>query len=170
MLESDYFIAYIVLQSITLIALVGTLIFFGLQWYGARREASLRMRPYLGFVDIAFRETDKDDVIELDAWVMNYGSIPAINATAYGEFVINKSESALFRCETKGAVFPSSRERWLVGVTEIDKKAIFSGEKTLILKLNIEYFSSTGKKYTTNTGRTLDYQRTSWMNVECELT
>ena len=73
---------------------IGTLVFFGLQWYGARREARLRMRPYLGFVDIAFRETDKDDVIELDAWVMNYGSIPAINATAYGEFVINKSDSS----------------------------------------------------------------------------
>lgn len=169
MLESEYFIAYIVLQSITLTVLIGTLIFFGLQWAGARREASLRMRPYLSFVDIAFKDTEKDDVIELDAWVVNYGNIPAVNATVYGEFVVNEEENAPFRCETKGAVFPSARERWLVGVTEIDKKAVLSGEKALILKLDIEYFSSAGKKYVTKTNRTLDYQRTSWINVQCEL-
>jgi len=170
MLESNYLIASIVLQSITLIVLTGTLIFFGLQWAGARREASLRMRPYLGFDDIAFKNTEEDDVIELDAWVMNCGNIPAVNATAYGEFVVNEKENALFRCETKGAVFPSARERWLVGVKEIDKKAILSGEKTLVLKLNIEYFSSAGKEYVTKTTRTLDYQRMGWKNAECEVT
>ncbi len=170
MLEPEYYTASIVIQSITLTALIGTLIFFGLQWAGARHEASLRMRPYLGFDDIAHRDTEKDDVIELDAWVMNYGNIPAVNATVYGEFFVNGNEKAPFRCETKGAVFPSARERWLVGVAEIDKKAILSGEKPLILKLNIEYFSSAGKKYVTKTSRTLDYQRMGWINVQCELT
>lgn len=170
MLESGYYTASIVIQSITLAVFIGTLIFFGLQWYGTRHEASLRMRPYLGFDDIALKDTDKDDVIELDAWATNFGNIPAVNATAYGEFVVNKNDKAPFRCPTKGAVFPSARERWLVGVNEIDKKAILLGEKSLVLMLNIEYFSSEGKKYITKTSRTWDYERMSWANVECELT
>lgn len=170
MLESGYYTASIIISSITLAALIGTLIFFGLQWYGTRHEASLRMRPYLGFDDIAFREANKDDVIELDAWVTNYGNIPAVNATAYGKFVVNDKENASFRCGTKGAVFPSARERWLVGVTEIDRKAVLSGEKTLVLMLNIEYFNSEGKKYITKTSRTWDYERMSWADVECEIT
>jgi len=171
MLETGYYTASIVIQSIALAALIGTLIFFGLQWHGTRHEANLRMRPYLGFDDIAFRDTDKDDVIELDAWITNYGNIPAVNATAYGEFVVNNNkENAPFRCATKGAVFPSARERWLVGVKEIDRKSILSGEKTLVLMLNIEYFSSEGKKYITKTSRTLDYERMSWADVECEIT
>ena len=52
--DSSFYTATIIIQSITLVILVGTLIFFGLQWAGARREASLRMRPYLGFNEIAF--------------------------------------------------------------------------------------------------------------------
>lgn len=142
-----------------------------MQWAGTRREASLRMRSYLGFDDIDFRDTDKNDVIELDAWVMNYGNIPAVNATVYGEIVVNKNEKAPFRCPTKGTVFPSpnKRERWLVGVSDIDKKAVLSGKKSLILKLNIEYFSSAGKKYITETSRTYDYQRKSWKDVQCQL-
>jgi hypothetical protein len=129
------------------------------------------MRPYLGFDDIVMKDTKDDDNIELDAWVMNYGNIPAVNATVYGEFLVN-TERATFRCSTKGAVFPSpkTRERWLVGAREIDKRAILSGEKTLILKLDIEYFSSAGKKYITKTSRTWDHHRKSWVNVECELT
>jgi len=168
--ESDFYFASILLQGLTFAVLVGTLLFFGLQWAGNRQEAALRMRPYLGFDDISFKDTEKEDVIELDAWVVNYGNIPAVNATAYGEFVVGDSENAVFRCETKGAVFPSAREKWLVGVMEIDKQAILSGKATLELKLNIEYFSSGRKKYITETSRTLDYQNKSWINVECQLT
>lgn len=172
--ESGYFIASIVLQSATLFMLTGTLIFFGLQWARGRRAAGLSMRPYLGFDDITYKDTDVDDKIEFDAWVYNYGNIPAVNATMHGEFSIDNGEHTEFTCETKGAVFPyaKTRERWLLGAKDMGKKdkiAILSGEKTLYLALDIEYFSSTGKKYFTKTSRTFNHLDKSWINVECEL-
>ena len=172
MLDSSYYIASIILQSITLLVLTATLIFFGLQWAGASREVSLKMRPYLGFDSISFKQTKQDGSIEFDVWILNYGNIPAVNAKMYGEFIVNNHENTNFICDTKGAVFPYAKtpERWLVGVNDIDKRAILSGKKALIHKLNIEYFSSTGKKYFTRTSRTFNPEGLSWLNVECQLT
>ena len=136
--------------------------------YLTRREFKIRTRPYLGFTDIVKKESDKTSELEFDVYVSNVGSLPAKNAKLYGEFTLTGEAETPFECETKGSVFPSPKESptWIIGVKDVDKDAIFSGEKELKLSMTVDYYGASKDLYQTNTSRTYDPQRDKWVKEE----
>lgn len=136
--------------------------------YLTRREFIIRTRPYIGFTDIVKKESDKANELEFDVYVSNVGSLPAKNAKLYGKFTLTDEAETPFECETKGSVFPSYKElpAWYIGVKDIDKEAILSGNKELKLSMAVDYYGASKYMYQTSTNRTYDPQRDKWVKEE----
>jgi hypothetical protein len=136
--------------------------------YLNRREIVIRTRPYIGFTDIIKKESENTKELEFDVYVSNVGSLPAKNAKLYGKFTLNGKTESPFECETKGSVFPSTKElpTWIIGVRDIDKDAVINGKKELKLNMTVEYYGASKDLYQTSTNRTYDPDRNKWINEE----
>ncbi len=136
--------------------------------YLTRREFRIRTRPYIGFTDIVKKESDKTNELEFDVYVSNVGSLPAKNAKLYGKFTLTGEAATPFECETKGSVFPSSKElpTWIIGVRDVDKDAILSGKKELKLNMTVDYYGASKDLYQTSTNRTYAPKRDKWGKEE----
>jgi len=136
--------------------------------YLTRREFIIRTRPYIGFTDIVKKESEKTNELEFDVYVSNVGSLPAKNAKLYGKFTLTGEAETPFECETKGSVFPSSKElpTWIIGVRDVDKDAILSGKKELKLNMTVDYYGASKDLYQTSTNRTYDPKRDKWVKEE----
>ncbi len=165
---TGYEITLTIIQFFTLVGLAYSL-------YLTRREFIVRTRPYLGFTDVVKRENDKANYLEFDVFVSNVGSLPAKNAKLYGKFILTGEAEIPFECETKGSVFPSSKElpTWIIGIRDmsnVDKDAILGGKRELRLDMTIDYYGASKNLYQTRTSRTYDAQRDKWIKEEGEWT
>jgi len=153
--------------SVTIIqfSILGGLIY---SLYLTRREFRIRTRPFIGVTDIVKKESDKTNELEFDVYVSNVGSIPAKNAKLYGKFTLTGEAEIPFECETKGSVFPSSKESpiWIIGVRDVDKDEILNSKKELKLNMTLDYYGAYKDLYHTSTNRTYDPQRDKWVKEE----
>jgi hypothetical protein len=136
--------------------------------YLTRHEFTIRTRPYIGFTDIVKKKSKKTNELEFDVYVNNVGNLPAKNAKLYGRFTVSGEGEKPFECETKGSVFPYSKElsTWIIGVKDVDKKAILSGKKELKLNMTVDYYGVSKDLYQTSTNRTYDPKRDGWVKEE----
>ena len=72
----------------------------------------------------------------------------------------------LFEVGTRGSVFPTDEVRWIIGATDIDSDAIFSGAKDLRLQLKVEYRGSGRELYWTSCNWIYNPQRDAWKDEE----
>jgi len=136
--------------------------------YLTRREFKIRTRPYIGFTDIVKKKSDRRNELEFDVYVNNSGNILAKNAKLYGKFTLSGEAETPFECETKGSVFPSSKElpSWIIGVKDVDRDAILNGKKELKLTMTVDYYGVSKDLYQTSSNRTYDSQRDKWVKEE----
>ena len=157
---------YEIAQFAVLVVLALTLGVFWRQLSIVQSDFKARMRPYLGFTEITRENIEEARRLEFTVLAKNFGSLPAKDAKASGQFIITGEEPISFEAGTRGSVFPSDEVRWVIGATDIDRDAILSGAKNLRLKLKVEYCGSGRELYWTSCDRTYDSHRNAWRDEE----
>jgi hypothetical protein len=158
---TGYEIVISIIQFCALLGLVYSL-------YLTRREFIIRTRPYIGITEIVKKEIKNTNELEFDIYVSNIGSLPAKNAKLYGKFTLTNEGEEPFECETRGSIFPSSKElpSWIIGIRDVDVDAILSGKIELKVNMIIDYYGASKDLYQTISNRTYDPSRDKWIKEE----